>query len=173
MLDLDALKKHYQTLSDAELLNLRSEGGFADEALPVLSNEMARRHLSKADIAHHITSSAHNKLTDEAKEKGMGGRGPGLLFFGRRYLSDADKDANIQVRTKFFTLGGLPLIPIASYRFKCKGGRAGCLDSSSNRQVLERIPLDWSQVFITWAKTVLAMIGLLALIVGYEKFIHK
>jgi hypothetical protein len=36
--DLSALAKHYETLTDAELLRLRSEGGLTDEAKPVLAN---------------------------------------------------------------------------------------------------------------------------------------
>ena len=36
--DLSALAKHYETLTDAELLRLRSEGGLTDEAKPVPAN---------------------------------------------------------------------------------------------------------------------------------------
>jgi hypothetical protein len=33
MLDTNALAKYYETLTDAQLLNLKSEGGLNDEAL--------------------------------------------------------------------------------------------------------------------------------------------
>jgi hypothetical protein len=173
MLDLDAIAKHYQTLTDGELLNLQAEGGFADEALPVLRDELARRKLTKADLTQHIKSVADIRLADEAKEKGLGGRGPGLMFFGRRYLNADDKAANIQIQTKFFSLGGFPLIPLASYRLKCKGGEGKWFDWSTNRQVLNRVPLDWPQVIVVWTKAVLAVVGFLALAIGYERLMHR
>jgi hypothetical protein len=161
MLDLDAIAKHYQTLTDGELLNLQAEGGFADEALPVLRDELARRKLTKADLTQHIKSVADIR------------RGPGLMFFGRRYLNADDKAANIQIQTKFFSLGGFPLIPLASYRLKCKGGEGKWFDWSTNRQVLNRVPLDWPQVIVVWTKAVLAVVGFLALAIGYERLMHR
>jgi hypothetical protein len=77
--DLSALAKHYETLTDAELLILRSEGGLTDEAEPVLANEIRRRNLKETVLKRH---KVHQRilLRDEAKEKGFGGRGPSLQF---------------------------------------------------------------------------------------------
>ncbi len=43
------LEKHYENLSDLELLELRTEGGFAPEAEQVLDKELARRGLTPGD----------------------------------------------------------------------------------------------------------------------------
>jgi hypothetical protein len=143
MPDTIALAKSYETLADSALLNLASEGGLTEEAQQVLAKELARRNLGDGDLTRFVAQSERMKLHEEAKEKGFRGRGPGLLFFGRRFLSDADKEANIQVRTKFFALGGIPLIPIASYRFKCTGHRPRWFDfDDRNQQVINRVPLN-------------------------------
>jgi len=46
MADTKALHEHYAALSDKKLLKLAAEGGFTEEALPVLDKELARRNLS-------------------------------------------------------------------------------------------------------------------------------
>jgi hypothetical protein len=100
-------------------------------------------------------------------EKGFRSRGPGLLFFGRRYLNEADKKANIQLRTKWFALGGIPLIPIASYRFKCTGDPNKWFQDDTQQRALNRVRLNWTQVFLTWMKTAIIVIGVGLLAVGF------
>jgi len=46
MLDAKALDAHYKTLTDQELLKLRAEGGFTEDAEQRLDKELARRRLS-------------------------------------------------------------------------------------------------------------------------------
>ena len=142
MLDLDALAKHYKYLTDGELLSLKSEGGFSEEALPVLADELKRRNLRDGDLRRYAVPE-RIKLREETREKGFRFRGPGLLFFGRTFLNEADKEANIQVRTKWFALGGIPLLPIASYRFKCTGDTGNWFHDDSTQRVVDRIPLNW------------------------------
>ena len=162
MPDTIALAKYYETLTDAALLNLAREGGFTEEAQRVFAEELKRRNLNDADLKRYIARGDHIKLREEAEERGMRSRGLGLQFFGRRFLSDSDREANIQLRTKFVALGGIPLIPIASYRFKCTGYR-------EQGRVIDRVPLNWTQVFITWVKNAILLIGLVLLIVGIEQ----
>jgi hypothetical protein len=138
---LSALAKHYETLTDAELLRLRSEGGLTDEAKPVLANEIRRRNLKETVLNRHKVYK-RILLREEAKEKGFGGRGPSLLFFGRHFLNQADKEANIQIRTKWFTWGKIPLIPLASYRFKCTGNPNKWLHWDTEQRVINRVPLN-------------------------------
>jgi hypothetical protein len=44
MPDAGALGKYYETLTDAQLFNLRSEGGFTEQAEQVLADELKRRN---------------------------------------------------------------------------------------------------------------------------------
>ena len=162
MPDTIALAKYYETLTDAALLNLAREGGFTKEAQQVLAKELRRRNLNDNDVKRYVARGEQIKLREEAEERGTRGRGPGLLFFGRCFLNDSDKEANILLRTKFFALGGIPLIPIASYRFKCTGHR-------EQGRVIDRVPLNWAQVFTTWGKTAILLIGAVLLIVGIEE----
>lgn len=46
MLDAKALDAYYKTLTDQELLKLRAEGGFTEEAERRLDNELSRRSLT-------------------------------------------------------------------------------------------------------------------------------
>jgi len=168
MPDTIELTKYYETLSDDALLNLASQGGFTEKAQQALARELGRRNLGEGDLKRFVAEGEQMKLHEEAKEKGFRGRGPGLLFFGRRFINEADKEANIQVRTKFFALGGIPLIPIASYRFKCTGHRGRWFIYGGNQRVINRVPLNWTQVFLTWIKTavVIVVVGLLIVGVG-------
>ncbi|MGI4828380.1 MAG: hypothetical protein ACRYFU_09365, partial [Janthinobacterium lividum] len=154
MVDTNALAKHYETLTDAQLLTLKSDGGLVDEAEPVLASELSRRNLKDGDLKRYKVPE-RILLREEVKEKGFRGKGPGLIFFGRHFLNEADKEANIQVRTKWFAIAGIPLIPLASYRFKCTNESRGLLGWDADQRVLNRVPLNWTQVSLTWMKTVI------------------
>lgn len=160
------LQEYYQSLTDDELLKLKSEGGFTEEAKEVLSNELALRKLAPCDVKRYVDETGRNKLHEDVRERGGGYRMPGLQFFGRRYLNDADKEANIQIRTKWFTMSGIPLIPLASYRFKCTSNPGKWFRAKSQQEVIDRVPLDWVQVFMTWGKTAVLFIAVGLLIVG-------
>jgi hypothetical protein len=54
MSDQRALETHYRSLSDRELLKLRSEGGFTAEAENSLDKELARRKLTLEDAKRHF-----------------------------------------------------------------------------------------------------------------------
>lgn len=162
----------YGNMSDGQLLETANEGGLVPEARIALSNELRRRNLKPSDLARH-TESPHERLQREAKDKAIPGRaGPtGLVFFGHHYLNQSDRESNIQVRTKFFALGGIPLVPIASYRFKCRDDADAWLPSDEDDRVINRIPLNWNQVLITYAKTaayILALIAVVSLWVWYD-----
>lgn len=171
MPDATALETYYKTLTDHELLNLKQEGGFTAEAKRVLGEELARRNLGAGDLKRFVAVTERNKLREEVTERGGGYRSPGLQFFGGRYLNEADRTANIQVRTKWFTMSGIPLIPLASYRFKCTSN--GSKSSQSSEQtVLNRVSLDWVQVFTTSIKTAMVFAGICLLIVGISWYLE-
>ncbi|HEV2326609.1 MAG TPA: hypothetical protein VGS10_21900 [Terracidiphilus sp.] len=163
MPDTIALAKYYETLTNAELLNLKREGGFTEEAECVLAQELRRRKLDASDLKRNEVQRERIRLREETTEKGTRGWGPGLLFFGGRYPSEEDRKANIQVRTKWFALGGIPLVPVASYRFHFGNDARGWSSGNGKQRVIDRVPLDWTQVLLTWLKTAafLALVVLL------------
>jgi len=167
MLGADTLAKYYKTLTDAQLLNLRAEDGFTEQAEQVLAEELRRRNLKDGDVKRNAAHKNRINLRDEAQEKGARGRGPALLFYGNRFLNEADKRANIRLRTKWFALGGLPIVPLASYRFKCKGTPSKWFWGDTEQRVIEGVPLNWPQVFLTWAKTALVILLVILLAVGF------
>ncbi len=153
MPDTLALEKYYKTLTDRELLNLGAEGGFTAEAEQVFGKELARRNLGSRNVKEYVAASERSKLRGEVVERGGGYRSIGLQFFGKSFLNETDRKANIHVRTKWFTISGMPLIPIASYRFKATKSGGGSFPTNTQRTVIDRVPLHWPQVFMTFAKT--------------------
>jgi hypothetical protein len=166
MPDADVLAKYYETLTDAQLLDLRAEDGFTEQAEQVLAEELKRRNLKVSDVKRNTVHKNRINLRDEAQEKGFAGKGPALLFFGNRFLNEADKTANIRLRSKWFALGGIPIVPLASYRFKCKGTPGKWFLGDTEQRVIDRVPLNWPQVFLTWAKTALFILLVFLLLVG-------
>lgn len=166
MQDANALNNYYRSLTDQELLNRGSQDGFTDKAEQVLRKELARRNLGTADIKRFIAASEHSKLRDEVIERGGGYRGFGLQFFGKSYLNETDKKANIQVRTKWFTMSGIPLFPIASYRFKCTG-------NPGKQKVLDRVPFNWAQISMTWIKASTLLVGAALLVIGFYWYLDR
>ena len=163
--------KTYEDMSDGQLLQTANEGGFVDEAKQALANELHRRNLRKSDLSHH-KESPRARLRQEATEREFPLSrygGTGLFFFGRHYLTPADKEANIQLRTKWIALSYLPLIPLASYRFKCKQ-QGWKLFHWTDQVVLNQVPLNWDQVFLTWLKASPVYIAILTLLCMWLKF---
>ena len=173
MPDANALDKYYKTLTDQELLNLGRQGGFTEEAEQVLRKELSRRNLGPHDVKQYTAATERSSLQDEVVERGGGYRRIGLQFFGKSYLNESDRRANIQIWTKWFTIGGIPLIPIASYRFKCASSSGKRLPTNMQQRVIDRVPLSWSQVFIVWIKTAIITVGVGLLIVGVSWYLDR
>ena len=159
MPDKTALETYYKTLTDDQLLQLRSEGGFTTDAESALSIELARRNLGSRDVTRFAAASERSKLRDEVAKRGGGYRRLGFDFFGKGFLNEADRSANIEVRTKWLTMSGIPIIPSASYRFKRAKESGSAFSTNTQRNVVSRVPLYWPQVFLTFAKTVAAVLG--------------
>ena len=163
--------KTYASMLDGQLLQAANEGGLVDEAKQALAEELRRRGLKKSDLIHH-KESPRARLRKEAAEREFslsGYGGTGVLFFGRHYLNPMDKEANIQLRTKWIALCWLPLIPLASYRFKCKRqGWKFCY--WTDQLVLNQVPFNWDQVLLTWLKATPVYLSILALLCMWLKF---
>src|ERR1700716_4040769 len=88
--------KTSEDMSDGQLLATANEGGFVDEAIQALANELHRRNLRKSDLAHH-KESPRARLRQEATEREFPLSrygGTGRFFFGRHYLPPVDKQRN-------------------------------------------------------------------------------
>jgi hypothetical protein len=159
----------YQQMPDGQLLLLANEGGLVEEAQQALAEELRKRNLKKQDIAQHERKTPHERLQEAAQEKSAwwGGTGTGYYFYGKHYLNEDDKTADIQLRTKWFALGGIPLVPLASYRFKCEQKSFGWLRWNTEQRILNRVALNWDQIFLTWLKSILFGVTVLGATILY------
>ena len=118
------------------------------------------RFVDKASLVQHEKKSPHEGRLGAAQEKQFRWAldpKTGYYFFGKHYLNEADKSADIQLRTKWIALGGIPLIPLASYRLKCKQKSFRWFRWNEEQQVVNRVALNWNQILLTWIKTFLSM----------------
>jgi hypothetical protein len=151
----------YQKMTDDELLQIASEGGFVDAAQNALQAELKRRNITSREVAAHSSALKQEKIEKSATRK-FAFRGTGLVFYGRHYMSESDRDENIQLRTKWFAFCSFPIYPIASYRFACKS-RTKFRLWSGDEKFIDQVRLQWSQIIETWSKA----IGVVLLIVLY------
>ena len=161
----------YQHMTDSQLLQVANEGGLVPEAQLALTEELHRRSLKKSDLPRH-KQSPRERLEGESQERWfplVRYHSLGFGFYGRKYLNEADRHENIKVRTKFFVFT-LPLIPVASYRCKCTGDLNKWFQWNAQYHVLNRVPLNWDQVFLTWMKTAGWIIGIFGAVALYIWF---
>jgi hypothetical protein len=173
------LASTYQHMSEGALLEIANEGGLTPEAKQAIAEELHRRKLKTSDLAQ-VKESPHERLEKEAQERWFPlarGHSLGFGLYGRKYLSESDREENIQAKTKFFVFV-IPLIPIASYRFRCSAAGNKWYSSKANKwfqlnieqKPLSQEPLDWSQVFKTWLTSLLWIGGAMAAIILYGRF---
>ena len=161
----------YQHMSDGQLLQTAREDGLLPEAKQVLDEEIRRRNLKPGDLPNP-DEVHHETLQEESKSRwlpwiGFGRTGFGL--YGHGQITQADHRSNLLVRTRFFVLAGFPLIPRASFRFRYPSTAKkwyGWDDSYGH--VVERIPIDWHQVFRVWLNAFLWIAGTITAIALYE-----
>ena len=92
-------------------------------------------------------------------------RGIGKKFYGRsNYTHDSQCQIEEFDTTFWFVLLFFPLIPLRSCRIRRRYRIRGNIFASRTYQVLNRLPLKWGQVLLTWIKAgvillVLRMLG--------------
>jgi hypothetical protein len=150
----------YRGMTDEQLLEIAGEGELVDEALQALRIEMQNRKLTPEMVQSYHSEmqryqAAQKARTQEALTTGF------FRKFGRAYLSEEDKQRSIQVRTEWFALRGLPIIPIASYRCSSQKVTTGFIQWKEDK-VIDRVPLNWNQVIGTWVKST----GLFVLVIS-------
>jgi hypothetical protein len=135
-------------------LQIAGEGGLVDEAKLALEVEMQNRKLTPEMIQNYCAETLRYELAQKAADPNVSRSlfGLGFCLYGRAYLSEDDRTQGIQVRTKWFTLRGLPIIPIASYRYSCQDVTTGLIQWKEEK-VIEQVPLNWKQALQTWVKS--------------------
>ena len=155
----------YRALPDGPLQQLAADGGLTREAKIALAQELRTRNLTKHDFATHPNDAPQTQLEKSVQEKTFwAGRGrTGIYLFGKHYLNQADREQDIQLRTKWFTFASLPLIPLGSFRFKCEQKSFGPFHWNTQQSVIEQVPIYWKQVILTWLKALLFIAAMLSL----------
>jgi hypothetical protein len=167
----------YRGMSDEQLLEIAGEGELVDEAQQALQVEMQNRKLTPAMVQAYHSETQRYLLAQKAEDPNVRPSlfGMGFSLYGRAYLSEEDKSQGIQVRTKWFTLRGVPVIPIASYRYSCQHVTTGLIDWKEEK-VIDQVPLNWRQAGITWLKTIGPLILIIAITiaaVAWQDRTHK
>jgi hypothetical protein len=151
--------KAYQNKTDEELLRLAS--------VSHQLTEDAKRALSAALLSRGIDSDeAKQKFhREEVQAERRRGRRVGHLGvtrgIGKQRYGRANYSLNTRTRMERFTttifvvLFWLPLIPTGTYRVQRKKQLF-----SSDMVVLEKLPLDWTQVLGVWAVAAVSLLGL-------------
>jgi hypothetical protein len=158
----------YKGLTDEQLLQIAGEGGLVEEAAQAIQIEMRSRKLTPAMVENYRAETQRYELARKAEDpnRSQSMFGTGFTILGRAYLSDQDKAQGIQVRTKWFALRGLPLFPVASYRYSCQDVTTGLIQWKEEK-VIDQVPLNWKQAGRTWLKTTGLIILSLALLIAF------
>jgi hypothetical protein len=136
----------YRNMTDDQLLQIASEGGLADGADLLLHSEMASRKLTPQSMSSYKTEllECEREQTENANKSGL------FRLFGRRLVSQEGIAQRVEVRTKWFAPRGIPVFPVASYRYARKQKTMGKA-TVTHEALIGRVPLDWGQVLRTGA----------------------
>jgi hypothetical protein len=156
----------YRGMTDEQLLGIAGEGELVDEAQQALQIEMKNRKLTPEMVQSYHAETQRYLLAQKAEIKSELFSFSLFRLYGRAYLSEEDKAQGIQVRTKWLTLRGLPIIPVASYRYSCKDLTTGQIQWREEK-VIDQIPLNWNQAIRTWVKSTGLFVLVIALTIIY------
>ncbi len=146
----------YRALSNEAITQLAIEGGLRPEANVALQAEMRKRWIGTRQVRSLRVEQKKAQL-----QKRVGNnpyfsyRGIGLRLRGNKFLSDADKNKEIIVVTRWIVFAFMPLIPLGSYRVM------ESTDGDSDPTILGKVRLQWDQVCNGWMQTgsVLILLG--------------
>lgn len=142
----------YHGMTDEQLLEIAGEGGLVDEAQQALQVEMKNRKLTPEMVQNYRAETQRYNLAQKAEIKHELFSFSLFRLYGRAFLSEEDKAQGIQVRTKWLTLRGLPIVPVASYRYRCEDVTTGLIRWKEEK-VIDQVALNWRQAGRTWLKT--------------------
>jgi len=154
--------KAYEQMSDGDLMRIAMDRAeLTPEALSALDAQLAARGLREAEVAA-FADTYRAAVTAEVKQ--MGGSRPALPwtaayegFYGKRDVVQMHGREQFQ-STRWLCLFWIPLIPLGSYIVhRTTTTWMGLFDDV---RTLRRVPLDWEQVFKTWAVAALILAAL-------------
>lgn len=138
--------RHYQQMADDDLLRLSSEReSLVPEAQNALRLELERRHLASQEVLAQFHEEEKRHIAETSFDVS-----PQLLYgFGKRLYGKANLETRGLDMEYDTTLFGLvcyfPLLPLGTFRMSRS-------QNSNDVRVLEKKPLLWSQVWLTWLK---------------------
>jgi hypothetical protein len=164
----------YEQMSDGALMRIAMERDeLTPEAGAALEAQLAKRGLSEAEQRAFAITYRAETAADEARNstrpKGFGtgfdnwapfssGQNPfGKVFYGKRDLKEMNNRQQYQA-TRWLCIFWIPLVPLGSYLVhRTTSTWLGLFD---NVRTIRKVPLDWEQVFKTWAVAALVVAAL-------------
>jgi hypothetical protein len=135
----------YQVLSNEAITQLAIEGGLRPEANVALQAEMCRRSIGTRQVRSLRVEQKKAQLqTRVGHNPYFRYRGIGLRLRGNKFLSEADKNKEIIVVTRWIVFAFMPLIPLGSYRVM------ESTYGNSNPTIVGKVRLQWDQVCNGW-----------------------
>ena len=161
----------YEQMSDGELLRIAMDRAeLTPEALAALDAQLACRGLGEEQLRSFATSYRAEVAAEEARHPSPP-RGLGVLFgnpwtfnplrnpfekvfYGKRDPKQMQHREQYQA-TRWFTFLWIPLVPLGTYIVhRTTSTWLGLFDDV---RPLRKIPMDWEQVFQTWAVAALVL----------------
>ena len=140
--------EQYRALSDEAITQLAIEGGLRPEADVALRGEMRKRSIGTKQVRSLRVEQKKAQLQARVGHNPyFSYRGIGLRLRGNKFLSEADKDKEIVVVTRWIVFAFMPLIPLGSYRVMESN------DGDSEPTIVGKVRLQWDQVCNGWMQT--------------------
>ena len=145
----------YAAMSDDEILELAGQGGLRPDAEAILAEQLRVRNISSSAV------DAERHRQNRAALQARVGRNPyskrkgfGLQFRGKTFLSEEDERHGIQIKTRWFVMLWMSVVPLGSYRVKpVANGAKGYQLISKSYLIISKEPLNWEQVRSGWMVT--------------------
>jgi len=152
----------YEQMSDGTLLRIAMDRAeLTPGALAALEAQLAKRGLNTNDVSSFANRYRAEVAADQPPSgiswRNWGSTPFGTAFHGKRDLKEMQNREQYQA-TRWFTVFFIPLIPLGTYIVhRTTTSWLGLFD---NVRTLRKVPLDWQQVFKTWAVAALVLAGI-------------
>ncbi|HTX41814.1 MAG TPA: hypothetical protein VMD25_08300 [Acidobacteriaceae bacterium] len=159
-LQLQDFAREYESRTDDELLRLAmARAELTPEAGVALSAELSRRGLAGDEPLKQFEEEEQERTRDQARDTGrlfLSFNGIGRCRFLKwDYVFDPAFGYEEFTTTVFMMLFWLPLIPTGTFRVRRKKSFA-----AGGIEVLDRLPLNWTQISAVWAAMTTTMLAL-------------
>jgi hypothetical protein len=156
--------RNYEQMSDGDLMRIAIDRAeLTPEALAALEAQLSARGLGEAQQREFASTYRAQVAAEEREQVSksvrnfQSRRGIGTAFYGRRDLKEMNNREQYQA-TRWFCIFWIPLIPLGTYIVhRTTTTWLGLFDDV---RTLRKVPLDWEQVFKTWAVAALVLAGI-------------